>query len=52
MKIGKIIKNNQPKEFNKIKDNLLSKRDIEQLMKHSSYRRGNSGAIRQVRQGG
>lgn len=59
MKIGVIIKDAQPKEYSKlkrgkrkrhsIKQEKLTKRDIHELMEHSSYRRGSGGAIRQVR---
>lgn len=59
MRIGIIIKDVQPKEYSKlkrgkgkqhsIKQEKLTKRDIHELMEHSSYRRGSGGAIRQVR---
>lgn len=58
MIIGKIIKEAQPKEYSKLKKNKkkkhskqqkLTERDIKELMGHSSYRRSQGGAIRQVR---
>lgn len=58
MIIGKIIKEAQPKEYSKLKKNKnkkhskqqkLTEKDYENLMKHSSYKRCSGGAIRQVR---
>lgn len=55
MSIGRIIKENQPDNYeklnwirNKKKEN-LSERDLNELMHHSSYRRSRRGAIKQVR---
>lgn len=59
MRIGMIIKDAQPKEYSKLKkrerkklstkEEKLTRRDIQELMKHSSYRRCFGGVIRQVR---
>ena len=56
IKVKDIIKVTQPETYSKLKPNKnrhskekLTKRDCEELMKHSSYKRI-SGAIRQVRQ--
>lgn len=52
MRIGEIIKEKQPKEskhINKMREKKLTERDIEELMYHSSYKRGSKGAIKQVR---
>lgn len=54
LRIGRIIKEKQPREFQKVtkgseRDNDLSFEDIEELMRHSSYKRGKGGAVRQVR---
>lgn len=56
MSIGRIIKENYPKSYEKLskfrsenkKENLTEK-DIKELMHHSSYRRSRRGAIKQVR---
>lgn len=56
MKVKDIIKETQPDTYSKLKANenkhskkeKLTKRDYEELMKHSSYRK-TGGAIRQVR---
>lgn len=54
MEISRIIKEKQPGEYSKLKqhskhtEEKLTKRDIKELMSHSSYKR-QSGAIRQVR---
>ena len=56
MKVKDIIEETQPDTYSKLKPNKkrhskkekLTKRDCEELMKHSSYKRI-SGAIRQVR---
>ena len=55
IKVKDIIKVTQPETYSKLKPNenrhskeKLTKRDCEELMKHSSYKRI-SGAIRQVR---
>ena len=55
MSIGRIIKENQPDNYeklnwirNKKKEN-LSERDLNELMHHSSYRRSRRVAIKQVR---
>lgn len=55
MSIGRIIKENQPDNYeklnwirNKKKEN-LSERDLNELMHNSSYRRSRRGAIKQVR---
>ncbi|WP_034438055.1 hypothetical protein [Clostridium ihumii] len=58
MKVGKIIKNNQPdiyiklEKHNKKKKEKLSERDLKQLMGNYRYKRGPGGAIRQVGFGG
>jgi len=53
VKIEKIIKENQPDEFSKLKHKhsteKLIERDLKELMSHSSYKRGTGGSIRQVR---
>lgn len=52
MRIGDILKEKQPKSYKKIKkmrEEKLTERDIEELMYHSSYKRGSRGAIKQVR---
>ena len=60
MRIGMIIKEAQPKEYSKLKkrkkrkkhskkQDKLTRRDVQELMGHRSYRRGSGGAIRQVR---
>lgn len=56
IKVKDIIKETQPDTYSKLKANKkrhykkekLAKRDYEELMKHSSYKR-TGGAIRQVR---
>lgn len=64
MKIGNIIKENQPDMYQKLqhkrnskykkkkerkpREESLSFSDIQYLMGHSSYKRGRNGAIRQV----
>lgn len=61
MKVGQIIKNNQPAEFKKLnnyrrkkkrkkrkREENLSTDDFAKMMQHSSYKRV-GGAIRQVR---
>jgi len=55
MKIGDIVEQQQPELHNKLKESKkvkrqesLSFRDFQQLMGHSSYRRGRGG-IRQVK---
>lgn len=57
MKIGQILRENQPKEYNQIREHKkkkkpkrednLSFKDVMDLMKHDSYYRGMGGAIRQ-----
>lgn len=56
MSIGRIIKENYPKSYEKLnkirsenKKEKLIEKDIKELMHHSSYRRGSRGAIKQVR---
>lgn len=57
IKVKDIIKATQPDTYSKLKPNKkrhskkekLTKRDYEELMEHSSYKRGTGGAIRQVR---
>lgn len=55
MSIGRIIKENQPDNYEKLngirrkKKETLSEKDLKELMYHSSYRRGSQGAIKQVR---
>lgn len=53
LKIREILKNTQPGAYKKLKKSYegenLSHNDFENLMKHSSYKRGAGGAIRQVR---
>ena len=56
MSIGRIIKENYPKSYEKLnkirgenKKEKLTEKDIKELMHHSSYRRGSRGAIKQVR---
>lgn len=52
MRIEDIVKEKQPKSYKKMKKIMhgkLSKRDIEELMYHPSYKRGSRGAIKQVR---
>lgn len=59
LRVGEIIKDHQPKEYNKLnsrkkhkkntKVESLSFTEIQQLMGHSSYRRGKGGSMRQVR---
>ncbi|MGL4761867.1 MAG: hypothetical protein ACRCWG_10505 [Sarcina sp.] len=55
MKIKDILKQQQPEVYNRLKklkvktvNEDLTKSDFENMMKHSSYRRGRGG-IRQVR---
>lgn len=56
MKVKDIIEETQPDTYSKLKPNKkrhskkekLTKRDYEELMKHSSYKR-TGGAIRQVK---
>lgn len=58
MKIGNVIKNNQPDIYINLNKNFkgkknkkqekLTERDIKDLMGTNSYRRGRGGAIRQV----
>ena len=57
MKIEEILKVTQEKEYKKLKkrrnpyktiNENLSHRDFENMMKHTSYKRGSGGAIRQV----
>lgn len=56
IKVREIIKETQPDTYSRLKDNKkrhskkekLTKRDCEELMKHSSYKR-TGGAIRQIR---
>lgn len=59
MKVGNCIKENQPEVYSKLnkcykhtkkkKEEKLTKRYVEELMSHPSYRRGSGGSIRQVR---
>lgn len=56
MKIKEIVKETQPKTYSKLKSHKkkhskkeLTDKDYEELMKHSSYKRGSGGAIRQVK---
>ena len=57
MKIREILKEAQPgyyeklvnKRKNKKKSEKLSERDLKELMKQRSYKRGTGGAIRQIR---
>jgi hypothetical protein len=62
MKVGSIVKDNQPDMHNKLKKKKKRRRarrrkenltfnDFENMMKHDSYGRGKGGAIRQVRRG-
>ena len=51
IRIGEIIKDNQPDEYSKLKKHSyekLTEKELKELMRHSSYKRC-SGAIRQVR---
>lgn len=52
MKIGNIIKNNQPDIYRDLKKNTkkekLTEGDIKYLMGNNRYRRGPGGAMRQV----
>ena len=57
MKIGQILRENQPKEHNQIREHKKKKKpkrednlsfeDVMKLMKHDSYYRGKGGALRQ-----
>lgn len=57
MKIREILKEAQPDYYKKLvkkrcykkKNKKLSERDLKELMKQRSYRRGTGGAIRQIR---
>lgn len=56
MSIGRIIKENYPKSYEKLskirsenKNKNLTEKDIKELMHHSSYKRSRRGAIKQVR---
>lgn len=55
MKIREILKDIQPDSYRKLvknsskKTEKLTEKEIKNLMKHRSYRRGTGGAIRQVR---
>lgn len=52
MRIKDILKINQPGTYSKLEREIeeeLTEKDIKDLMKHSSYKRGLGGAIRQVR---
>lgn len=52
MRIKDILKINQPRTYSKLereREKELTEKDIKELMKHSSYKRGPGGAIRQVR---
>lgn len=56
MNIGKVIKENQPDSYKKLKriksenkKENLTENDIKELMHHSSYKRSRRGAIKQVR---
>lgn len=56
MRVKNILKEQQPEVYNRLKklkvktiNENLSHEDFENLMKHSSYRRGSGGAKRQVR---
>lgn len=57
MKIGQILRENQPNEYkNLVSKEYISKnqehfstKDIEELMKHSSYKRSKGGALRQIK---
>lgn len=54
MSIGRIIKEKQPHNYEKLnnirrkKKENLSEKDLKELMHHSSYRRSRRGAIKQV----
>ena len=57
MKIREILKEAQPGYYEKLvnkrlpkkKSEKLSERDLKELMKQHSYKRGTGGAIRQIR---
>lgn len=57
MKIGEILREKQPKEYeelinnkNKIKkEEDFCTRDIEEMMRHSCYRRSEGGILKQIR---
>lgn len=56
MKIREILKEVQPGCYKKLvnrhankKTKRLTEKEIKELMKHNSYKRGTGGAIRQVR---
>jgi len=56
VRVSRIIKEEQPKEYSKLKNmghsgqkkEKLTEYDIEKLMNSRSYRRGKGGAIKQV----
>lgn len=57
MNIGEIFKETQPESYLKLvkkkhskkKPEKLTEKEVKELMKHNSYKRGSGGAIRQVR---
>ena len=56
MNIGRVIKENQPDSYKKLrniksknKNKNLTEKDIKKLMHHSSYKRSRRGTIKQVR---
>ncbi|WP_279022278.1 hypothetical protein [Intestinibacter bartlettii] len=57
MTIREILKESQPDHYRKLvkkhsnkKPEKLTEKEIKELMRHSSYKRGAGGAIRQVKQ--
>jgi len=57
VKIGEILREKQPKEYKKLRNeqNTIKKhehfstREIEELMYHSCYKRSKGGALRQIK---
>lgn len=48
MTIEEILKEQQPKEHKKLKKEVLTEKDIKELMDHRYYRRTKRGRIKQI----